>query len=284
LPLIAACTLMLITGLVDDKHGLSPKIRFVLQVTACCIMIFAGGVVLTDFGSLMWNGVLSLGWLSIPVTIFAALGVINAYNMIDGIDGLSATIFIVATAAMALLAAQAGQTFNASLLLIALGAVSGYFLLNARLPWNPRARVFMGDSGSLLLGMILAWQFIDLGNGADRAFAPIIAVWLLAIPLLDTTRLITQRWRDGRSSMEADQFHLHHAFLKAGFTPGQTATGITLLVLFTTAIALAGHYYAWPEYLMFYGYIAFGLVYLTIMRRCWRVHRFLGREVSPNEI
>ena len=280
-PLLVACGFMVITGMLDDLHELSPITRFIMQILACCIMIFASGVVLTDFGSLMWNGVFQLGWFSIPITIFAALGVINAFNMMDGIDGLSSIIFIIAGSAMAWLALRAGHVFNAGILMIAVASALGFFLLNARLPWNKRARVFLGDSGSIFLGLFLAWQFIDLGNGDDRAFAPMTAVWLLAIPLLDTVRLMTQRWRSGKSSMEADQYHLHHAFLKAGFGVGVTAFLITLLILFTTVIGLAGEILGWPEYLMFYGYIAFGLFYLYIMRRCWKDGRFLGRNVAP---
>ncbi len=284
LPLLAACGLMLITGMFDDLRELSARIRFILQILACCIMIFASDVLLTDFGSLMWNGVFQLGWFSIPITIFAALGVINAFNMMDGIDGLASMVFIIAGTAMAWLALRAGQTFNASMLIIVVGAVLGFFLLNARLPWNRRARVFLGDSGSIFLGMFLAWQFIDLGSGDDRAFAPMTAVWLLGVPLVDTIRLMTQRWRSGGSPLQADQFHLHHAFLKAGFSVTQTVVAITLLVLFTTTIGLTGQILEWPEYLMFYGYIACGLVYLHIMRRCWRDGRFLGRKVTRNAV
>jgi UDP-GlcNAc:undecaprenyl-phosphate GlcNAc-1-phosphate transferase len=279
-PLLLACGLMLITGLVDDCIELSPRIRFVLQVAACCIMIFAGGAVLTDFGSLLWNGVLSLGWLSVPITIFAAVGVINAFNMVDGLDGLSAMVFLVASAAMAWMALASGHFVNASLLIVAFGAVLGYFMLNARLPWNHRARIFLGDSGSVFMGMFLAWQFIDLGNGDDRAFEPMIAVWLLGIPLLDTTRLMWDRWRRGGSAFSADQYHLHHAFLKAGFSVAQTWFAIFGLVLLTTAIALAGHVFGWASYLMFYGFLLFGLVYWSVMRHCWRDGLFLGRHLT----
>jgi UDP-GlcNAc:undecaprenyl-phosphate GlcNAc-1-phosphate transferase len=218
------------------------------------------------------------------MTLFAALGVINAFNMMDGIDGMSSTIFIIACSAMAWLAMRSGFLFNTTILLIAVGAAAGFFLLNARLPWNRRARVFLGDSGSMFLGLFLAWQFIDLGNGDDRAFAPMTAVWLLGIPLVDTIRLMGHRWKEGRSSMEADQYHLHHAFLKSGVSVVQTSVAITALILFTTVVGLAGEILAWPEYWMFYGYIACCLVYVYIMRRCWRHGRFLGRDVKigPN--
>jgi len=284
LPILIACGMMLATGMVDDLRELSPLLRFIIQILACCIMIFVSGVVLTDFGSLMWNGVVSLGWLRIPITIFSALGVINAFNMMDGIDGLSSMIFLVASAAMAWLALQAGHTTNAGLLIIAIGATLGFFLLNARLPWNRRARVFLGDSGSIFLGLFLAWQFIDLGNGDDRAFAPMTAVWLLGIPLLDTILLMVRRWRVGGSALAADQHHLHHAFLRSGFSVMQTTLIITGLVLITTTVGLVGHIMAWPEYLMFYAYIAFALIYNHIMDTCWRDHRFLGRDVASEMI
>lgn len=282
LMLLLACGLLMIAGLVDDTRELSPFVRFILQILACSIMIFAGDVVLTDFGLLMWNGLFSLGWLSVPVTIFAALGVINAFNMVDGMDGLSSGIFLIACAALIWFAQQAGQTTNAILLVIAMGAVFGFFLLNARLPWNRGARLYLGDSGSVFLGLFLAWQLIDLGNGEDRAFVPMTAVWLLGIPLLDTTRLMTQRWRAGGSALAADQFHLHHAFLKSGFSVVQTWFAIMGLALFTTFVGLAGHILAWPDYLMFYGYLVFCLVYLRVMHRCWHDGRFLGRDVSSD--
>ncbi len=96
------------------------------------------------------------------------------------------------------------QQFNIHLLLlVAFSAVFGYLLLNARFPWNPKARVFMGDSGSQFLGFFLAWCFIALGNDHNeagaRAFMPITAVWLFAVPLLDTTTVIWRRWRAGGS-------------------------------------------------------------------------------------
>ena len=284
IPLLLACGLLMVAGLVDDRQELSPAVRFVLQIVACCIMIFAGGAVLTDFGSLMWDGVLSLGWFSVPITIFAALGVINAFNMVDGIDGLSSMIFMIACTAMAWLALQSGQDTSAGLLIIAVAAVFAFFLLNARLPWNQHARVFLGDSGSVFLGLFLAWQLIDLGNGDDRAFEPMTAVWLLGIPLLDTLRLMWQRWRRGGSPFAADQFHLHHAFLKAGFSVSQTWAAIIGLVTFTTAIGLAGHILGWPEYLMFYGFVVFGLVYLRVMYCCWRDDHFLGRQLTTEAI
>jgi UDP-GlcNAc:undecaprenyl-phosphate GlcNAc-1-phosphate transferase len=188
-----------------------------VQIAACLFVIVWADVRLDDFGRLFWNDVLELGWLAMPVTIFAALGVINSFNLIDGMDGLAGGIFLVAAAGMALLAGLAGQTQILQLLLLAIAAVAGFLLLNALA--ERAGAIFMGDSGSMLLGFLLAWCFIALGNDraytAERAFMPLTAVWLFAVPLLDTTTQIWRRWRAYLPVFGADQHHLHHAFLRA---------------------------------------------------------------------
>ena len=244
---------MFVVGMVDDYRPLPASVRFLVQAVACMAMIVYTGVQLDDFGRLIWDGVLPLGSLSIPITVFAAMGVINSFNMIDGMDGVAGSIFLVAALGMALLAGLALQYKIHLLLLVASSAVFGYWLLNARFPWNKQARVFMGDSGSQFLGFFLAWCFITLGNdhneAGQRAFMPITAVWLFAVPLLDTTTVMWRRWRSGESALVADQHHFHHAFLRAGFTVRQTWLGITGLALLLAAVGLAFELAALPDYL-----------------------------------
>ena len=238
--------LMTITGIADDRLNLSAVLRFLIQIGACLIMILYADVRLEDFGRLFYDEALTLGWMSAPVTIFAAMGVINAFNLIDGLDGLAGGIFLVAAAGMALFAAQAGQGALLWFLLLSIAAVLGFLLLNARLPWNEKARTFLGDGGSLLLGFILAWCFVALGSdhneAGTRAFMPMTAVWLLAVPLLDTTTLMWSRWRSGRSAFSADQNHLHHAFLRAGFSVGETWMNIILLAVMLAGLAFCSRF------------------------------------------
>ncbi len=286
--LLAACTLIMLTGLVDDRWPLGAWVRFGLQAMACLLMVFAGDVLLLDFGRLLVDHVLELGPLAVPITVFAALGVINAFNMIDGVDGLSGSIFVLCCIAAGVLAWRAGRADVLPLLFTAGGATLGFLALNARLPWNPRARIFLGDSGSLLLGLVLAWVFIDLGNGSragvDRAFAPMTAVWIFGLPLLDTTRLMANRWRAGRSAFEADEYHLHHAFARAGFSPGQTWMGIVAFAALFMVTGAVLEISGVPEYLRFYGFIACGLGYFHVMKRAWRSARFLGRPMRNTEV
>ena len=145
--LFAGGVLMFGVGLVDDRKGLTAAVRFLVQVIACAIMMAWADVRLNDFGPLFTPSVLELGLLSAPVTIFAALGVINSFNLIDGMDGLGGSIFIVAALGMALFAALASQFQMLWPLLLCSAAVFGFLLLNARFPWNLRARVFHGHSG-----------------------------------------------------------------------------------------------------------------------------------------
>jgi UDP-GlcNAc:undecaprenyl-phosphate GlcNAc-1-phosphate transferase len=270
-PLALASAIMLLTGLVDDRWPLGAWVRFAAQAAACLVMVFWAGVRLTDFGQLFGPFTLSLGVLAVPITVFSVLGVINAFNMIDGMDGLSGSVFCIAAGGMAILAAQGGRGEAAIALLLMVGCVAGFLALNGRLPWNRRARTFLGDSGSILLGFWLAWAFVDLGNGSregvERVFAPMTAVWLIGIPLLDTTRLMRQRWKAGRSAFDADRSHLHHAFLDAGFSVVQTWWGVVGLCVGFAAIGIAMELLGVPDYVSFYTFIALGLVYFRVMKR-----------------
>lgn len=270
--------ILLLTGLIDDLRGLSPHVRFVVQIGACGLLMYLTGLRLHDFGPLFTGDVLELGRLAVPITIFAALGVINAFNLADGMDGLSGSIFCVAAAGMALFAGLAGMDGMLWLLLYALAAVLGFLLLNARLPWNPTARVFLGDAGSLMLGFVLAWSFIRLGSGPERAFMPMTAVWLFAVPLLDTSTLIWTRWRTGHSAFAADRHHLHHAFLRAGYSVGQACGAITALAIALAGIGILLEISGLPGYVSFYAFMVFAFTYYFYLRHSWTSQRFLGRH------
>jgi len=270
--------LALLSGLVDDRWPMSATSRFVVQAVICLVMIYGGKVELRDFGQLMWAGELNLGPMAVPITVFSALGLVNAFNMIDGLDGLGGGVFLVACSAIIILCLLAGQADRLGTIPLVMAAVAGFLLLNARWPWNARARAFLGDSGSVLLGFFLAWQFIALANGAQRVFDPITAVWIMGIPLMDTTRLMSQRWRAGTSAFTADQQHLHHLFLNAGFSVRQTGLLIILLVVLTSVAGIAAEWAGVAEYWRFYAFILLGFVYLGWIRHSLDSGRFLGRQ------
>ena len=275
LPFLLGSAIVLSVGVLDDRWELSAATRFLAQALAALVMIYWGGVLLQDFGRLAWDGVLSLGPLSVPITVFSALGVINAFNMIDGMDGASGGVFLIATLALVLLMHGTGDA-----LWLGIGCVFGFLLLNARWPWNARARIFLGDSGSMLLGFWLAWWFIAAGSGPQRAIAPMTAVWIFGLPLLDTTRLMIVRWKQGKSAFSADQNHLHHAFLLAGFSVRQSWLWLMLLSLAFALIAITFELAGTPEYIRFYLFIGTGVLYLKLMKNVWSRRRLFGRSLD----
>lgn len=285
--LAAGGLLMFALGLLDDFQPLPVWLRFIGQVAACLLIVRYAGVRLDDFGMLFSDRVVALGSLGVPITVFAAMGVINSFNLIDGMDGVAATLFLLAASGMAFLSAIASQPDMFLLLAVAIASVSGFLLLNARFPWNRQARVFMGDSGSMFLGFFLAWCFIRLGSDHNeagaRAFLPMTAVWLFAVPLLDTSTSIWRRWRRGGSPFAADSFHLHHAFLRAGFTVGQAWLGILALALLLGLAGLAFEWSGLPEYYSFWTFMAVSFAFYFYMRRTWSLQRFLGRDFIYND-
>jgi UDP-GlcNAc:undecaprenyl-phosphate GlcNAc-1-phosphate transferase len=276
--LLGGSLVLLLTGLVDDVRGLSPTVRFCMQILASALVIRLSGLQLADFGQLFGSSTVHLGIFSMPITVFAAMGVINSFNLIDGMDGLSGSVFLIAAAGMGAFAWAANDFIALWLLAIAMAAVLGFLLLNARLPWNEKARLFLGDAGSLMLGFILAWCFIRLGSGDHRAFSPMTAVWLFAIPLLDTSTLMWLRWREGKSPFAADQKHLHHAFLRAGYSVAQTWLAITALAVLFAGVGVVLEISGAPEYFSFYTFMVFALTYYFYVKHSWAAQRFAGRH------
>lgn len=228
----AALLGLLATGLLDDHRGLSARTRFLVQAAVATALATGAGMLLRDFGALRPDGaILATGWLALPLTVFCALGVINATNMIDGSDGLAGALGLASLAGMALLAARAGHGGELALLLGAAGALGAFLAFNLRIAGRP-ARVFLGNGGSMALGGLLAWAAIALSQGEARSFAPATALWLCAVPLVDTVSVMWRRLAMRRSPFTADHQHVHHLLLRAGF-----GVNGTLALLFALQVA-----------------------------------------------
>lgn len=283
--LLAALALLVAKGYLDDRYDLRPALRFSVQALAVLIMVFWGDVRLDNLGNLFGFGDVLLGRWSVPMTVFAVLGVINAINMIDGADGLAGGLTLVALVAFSGFAALSGF-LGATLLLPLLFAVAGFMLFNARSPWRARASVFMGEAGSVLLGFSLAWYAVDFAN-ARQAFTPITAVWILAVPLMDTIGLMLRRVLKGRSPFAPDNEHLHHILQRAGFSQCQTVMIVWGIAALLAGIGIAGWRLGVPEYVMFYSFAALFALYLYGVMHAWKlmkavkkVHDGLEERVS----
>lgn len=235
LALMAAGAVLIATGIADDLRDLHWLPRILSQSTAALILVF-GGVALTHLGDGDPPLTLQLGVWSLPITVFAVVGIINALNMIDGVDGLSGSVALVSFLILAFCATLAGQTALTLVLVACAAATAGFLIYNVRMPGRARALTFLGNSGSALLGLMLAYATIELTHAEGARVTPALGPWMVALPILDCLTLIIRRLVDGRSPFAADRGHLHHLLLDRGWSAnGVVAVAATLQALLAAA-------------------------------------------------
>jgi UDP-GlcNAc:undecaprenyl-phosphate GlcNAc-1-phosphate transferase len=280
--LFAGIMLLVLVGVLDDLRELSPEQRLWAQILAALLMVGGGGIVLDDLGHLLASEwLLSLGVLAWPITVFATVGVINAMNMSDGLDGLAASFALITLGSLSLFAWRGEDYGILSLLLMLVLVVLPFLTVNLRS--NGSAQVFMGDAGSMFLGFSLAWLLIQASQGEGRLMAPVTALWIFALPLLDTITLLIRRSIMGRSPFLGDREHLHHLLLLAGFTERQTLLLMVALATAAAAFGVAGERLNVPEPWMFGGFVAlFGLYFWTTLHMLRR--RRLPRTESSSDL
>ena len=259
-----AIILLMAIGVKDDIHEVSPLPKLAVQACACLVMIFVGHVELRSVGNLLGLGDIGLWIFVIPMTIFASIGVINAINMADGMDGHSGIIIVVALIAYAFVAHDSGLWDQYQTLLVLIGAMFAFLLLNLRTPWRKRAAVFLGDAGSMLMGFLLAWFAIDLSSSAHglaRPFPPICALWVVVIPLCDCVSLMVRRLMARVSPLKADRQHLHHFLLSRGLSVSQANLLMLMVSTICAAVGVGGWKWGVPQPLLFAGFVALFVVY-----------------------
>ena len=278
--LLAGCAVLLVVGVFDDIKALPSGPRFLAQISASVLMCVWGGVVLRDLGTLSFDDSLfTLGSLAVPFTIFASVGVINAINMSDGIDGLCGSLTLVALTGLAVVTYVAGASDQFTTIMLLMSAVVAFLFFNIRFPKRLRALVFLGDAGSMILGFTLAWFVVSLSQGEDRIISPVTALWFLAMPLFDTVGIMTRRIIKRRSPFAADREHFHHAFQLAGFSVFRTHVTITAMAIIFMVIGLIGQFAGAPEVAMFYLFLGVFGLYFWGMMHAWKVMRFLRRTM-----
>ncbi|MGZ5042998.1 MAG: MraY family glycosyltransferase [Usitatibacter sp.] len=266
-----ALSIIIAVGLWDDVAEIRPRVKFAIQIVASAVMVWGAGVELHSVGNLVGTGSIGLWIFGVPMTVFAIVGVVNSINMMDGLDGLGGSIAFVAFAWYCVVAAQSGLELQSKTALIFCGAIAGFLLFNLRFPWQPRARVFLGDAGSLMIGFALGWFAIDLTQGPGRTFPPIAALWVVLLPLADCVSLMLRRVMAKRSPFVADSHHIHHYLLARGFTHGQT---LGILVGLSIVFGAVG-YFGWrldvPEPALFAPFFFGFFAYHFWIKRAWRI-------------
>ena len=277
----AAATLLVTVGVLDDVQGIAPPVRLVVQGTAMLTIAVGGGVYIADLGAIIPAlGTLHLGWMAIPFTVFAGVGIINAFNLADGVDGLCGTLTLVALVGLGIAAGLAGNSAELPLILALSGGILGFLIFNVRFPQRRQASVFLGDAGSYLLGLSVLYLLMRLSQGPDRAIQPVTALWFCLLPLLDTIGVMLRRLRRGHSPLHPDREHIHHVFLLANFSVTATWIGLALVAIAGVAIGLLGVVAGIPESVMFVGFLFLSIAYYAMFTRVWKALTFLSRSIN----
>lgn len=231
LPIIVAMSVMLCVGVVDDVSELSPKLRFLIEIVVVVALIFTTDISLNNLQGL-WGYYDLPMWLSVPLTVFAVVGMINAINLIDGVDGLSSGFCMIASLAFGVFFLQVGNMAMVLLTAITLGALMPFFFHNV---FGAKSKMFIGDGGSLMMGVVMSSYVVSVISMKNEAIAVApkglglvaFTMAVMAVPVFDTLRVMIMRILRHTSPFHADKTHLHHLFIDLGFSH----IGTTLSVL-----------------------------------------------------
>lgn len=231
--LLMTASLVLLIGLLDDLKDLGIWPRILVQIISCLLLVLFTDTCITSLGSPFGSNEIELGKLAIPFTIFAVVGLVNAFNMSDGIDGLAGSLAIVTIIGIILFDAVTKNPPLLGFLLMFSAALLPYLFTNL----ISAQKIFLGDAGSLLIGFILAWILVFLSQGDSRSMVPTSVLWCVAIPVIDTFTVCFQRIRTGKSPLSADRQHFHHLLLDAGFSPKKA---LLIILFFASSLLVLG--------------------------------------------
>ena len=230
--LIFSSSFVVATGAIDDAYGLSVKLRLACQFIATTVMLFGSSLFIRSIGLDFWGLNNIDAWIGIPISFICIIGLTNAFNMADGIDGLASGHMLVSlTSICAVLYLVHGEILHVEEMLYLFSSILIFWLINLSL--TPLVQVFLGDAGSLLLGFVLGWILIYYSQPPIALMNPVIILWCVTLPVFDTISVLARRWKDNKPMFCGDRIHLHHLLLDLDLGPK-----ITLTILLGSAAAI----------------------------------------------
>jgi UDP-GlcNAc:undecaprenyl-phosphate GlcNAc-1-phosphate transferase len=282
--ILAGAVVIALVGLADDLLELSADVKIVGQILAAVIPI-ASGVRVEDF-TLPFMGHVDLGAFSYPATLIGVVAVMNIVNFIDGVDGLAAGVCTIAALTFAIIALSLDRTGAGILAMITAGAALGYL----RHGFHP-ATIFLGDSGSNLLGYLLAAIAVQGALKTNAVIALVFPLVILAVPILDGGFVVAKRIKYGQPVFKADNWHFHHRLSNIGFSQRRTVLYLYGWTICLAALALAlrfvpysddhGHFNLdWTLVMLGFGVLALAAsIYLVLVLEILKFRRFREREL-----
>jgi UDP-GlcNAc:undecaprenyl-phosphate GlcNAc-1-phosphate transferase len=264
-------------GTLDDKYGLSPRLRLIIQLCAGGLLAYGAGIQLHNlgnvFGGLFGLSVILTGLLAIPLTAIGIAALANAYNMTDGIDGLAGALGIVGFTALIISLYDQLTPAEFKVLCFYTLSLSTYLVFNFAIKPLAPVKVFMGDAGSMFIGFSIGAFCIYFSQKAEYELAPTTVLWFVAVPLYDMIATMIRRMRKGQSPFYPDRTHLHHLLIHIGLNGKQALSAI---VLFSAVLASIGilidsnriaDHYSLSSFLLIF------IIYLQVILHVWRVKK-----------
>ncbi|NNC60943.1 MAG: undecaprenyl/decaprenyl-phosphate alpha-N-acetylglucosaminyl 1-phosphate transferase, partial [Eudoraea sp.] len=260
LALMGATMILLFLGVKDDLVAVTPKKKIMGQVVAAAIVVLLADIRLFSFEGLMGIGVLPYS-VSVLFSIFVLVAMINAFNLIDGVDGLAGGIALVVSATFGIFFLLNNNPLFVLVSFVLIGAIIGFLRYNL----SEKNKIFMGDTGSMVVGFLLSFQalaFLELNALETSPFSvsngPIMVLAVLSYPIMDTLRVFVLRIRDGRSPFSADRNHIHHRLLRLGMKHKQVALLLVFVNVFLIEFAfLTNDFLIDTQFLMVLGTVPF---------------------------
>lgn len=281
-----ASGILVAVGAVDDRFGLKVRFRILIEIIAACVMIFGAGLWVGNLGNLLGFGSVHLPFLlGIPFTLVAVFGILNALNMIDGIDGVAGGIALIS---ITLLFWNTSNSKDLQVLGPLLGgAITAYLACNLQIS-RRLPKIFLGDAGSKLLGLSLVWFLIEVaksGSAKTGGIEPATALYAVALPLFDMVSVTVRRAKKGVSPFSPDKTHIHHLFLRAGFSKRVTITiilGIALLLNLTGLILNQFEIPELPQFALFFGlYLLYTYNIQRVFKLAIKARKLLAASMAP---
>ena len=272
-----ASAFIVLLGMLDDKFDLSAKGRLMCQFGVAAIMAWSAQNYITSLGDILGFGNVVFNVFGYFFTMVCIVGVINAFNMIDGIDGLAGgmSLVVLASVVFLLLASNNGNAIMGPMMLIA--AIVPFLAFNLSWKGFKGNKIFMGDSGSMFVGLTIVWLLVDFTQGAEPAMRPITAVWIIGLPLMDMAAIMYRRAKKGQSVLRPDRQHLHNIFMRAGLSSRRSLAAILLMGCSYAGVGILSELLLIPEYVMFWAFIVILLIYSYIIQNIWTILRMLRR-------
>jgi len=247
--LVAFGAAVVVLGLIDDKKDIGAGVRFAVQIAVVLALVVVSDVKVQNLDALA----------ATLFTIVCVIGVINAINMIDGLDGLSGSVISISFLGIALMMWFNGDTAGLFFVSVLIAGLLSFLLFNTGL-LGAQHKVFLGDSGSTVLGFFLAWTLIVCSQ-QQGYISTVSAGWIFGLPLIDTISLIVKRSMAGKSPVASGRDHLHHRLRDAGFSVRQTVLIMAGIQVLLVGIGLLGNFVQVSDQAMFYGFVGLVLAY-----------------------